>query len=252
MADGHLDALRSSVARLHSLTTARPATELTRPAYPSEWSIADVLSHLSSGAVITKRRLQDSLAGVDTPDGFAPSVWDAWNAKDPAAKREDGLIADAKLLAALEAVTPEQCATFAATMGPLTPGFEQFVAMRLNEHALHTWDIEVVDDPAATIPQPAAALVVDNLELIARFTAQPTGDTRTITVATTAPERCFSIALSRDTVQLSPESPQSAADLIVPAEAFARLVYGRLDPQHTPGGAEVDDLAILRHVFPGP
>jgi hypothetical protein len=38
----------------------------------------------------------------------------------------------------------------------------------------------------------------------------------------------------------------------LPAEAFVRLVYGRLDPDHTPpvetGG---DELDALRKVFPG-
>jgi hypothetical protein len=47
--------------------------------------------------------------------------------------------------------------------------------MRFNEHAFHTWDIDVVRDPAATIPQQIAELVVDNLDLVARYTAKPIG-----------------------------------------------------------------------------
>jgi hypothetical protein len=54
---------------------------------------------------------------------------------------------------------------FAMAMGPMTLGFEEFVGMRLNEHAFHTWDVEVVTDPAATIPTPLAEFVVDNLDL---------------------------------------------------------------------------------------
>src|SRR4051812_8448133 len=45
-----------------------------------------------------------------------------------------------------------------------------------------------------------AELVVDNLELVARYTAKPTGDTTTIRVATTQPERGFTVALAPDTV----------------------------------------------------
>ena len=39
----------------------------------------------------------------------------------------------------------------------------------------------------------------------------------------------------------------------MPAEAFARVIYGRLDPHHTPP-VEGDDgmLAEPRGVFPGP
>ena len=48
---------------------------------------------------------------------------------------------------------------------------------RLNEHAFHTWDIAVALDPAAVLPADAADLVIDNLDLVTRFTARPTGDT---------------------------------------------------------------------------
>ena len=47
--------------------------------------------------------------------------------------------------------------------------------------------------------------------------------------------------------------PGQAPDLELPAEAFSRLVYGRLDPDHTP--AFTGDAALLdtlRAVFPGP
>ena len=252
MADPHLEALRSSVARLHDLTAGLDEDQLIGRAYPSEWCIADVVSHLGSGAVITSRRLDDTLADRETPEDFAPGVWDDWNAKAPIAQRDDALAADAALLENLDAVTAEQHTTFSAAMGPLTLDFAQFVAMRLNEHAFHTWDIEVATDPTATIPRQAAELVVDNLDLIARFTATPTGDTTTITVATTAPDRRFAVDLTPETVTFGPSNDTSAADLQLPAEAFARLVYGRLDPAHTPAGGHRPALDVLRQVFPGP
>jgi uncharacterized protein (TIGR03083 family) len=251
MADAHLDALRSSVQRLHDLTAAMAADELTQPAYPSEWSVADVLSHLGSGAVITRRRLEDALAGSDTPEDFAPGVWDDWNAKQPVAQRDDALAADAALVAALDAVTSEQRSAFSSAMGPMTLDFVQFVGMRLNEHAFHTWDIEVIGDPTASIPAPATELVIDNLDLIARFTAKPIGDSATITVSTTEPQRAFTVTLTPDSATLE-SSTGGAADLLLAAEAFARLVYGRLDREHTPPDVTGDTLDVLRNVFPGP
>src|SRR3954451_4296817 len=131
----HADALRSSVERLRELAAPMSEEELTAGAYPTEWTVAQVLSHLGSGAVIMKRRLDDALAGQDTPDDFAPRVWDTWNAKDPVAQRDDALAADAALLARLEAVPPDQRQAFASAMGPMTFGFTEFVGMRLNEHA---------------------------------------------------------------------------------------------------------------------
>jgi uncharacterized protein (TIGR03083 family) len=252
VADAHVEALRSSVDRLRRLASTMSEADLTRRAYPSEWSIADVLSHLGSGAVITKRRLDDVLAGRDTPDDFAPSVWDTWNAKGPVAQRDDALAADADLLGGIDAVSEEERDSFTSAMGPMTMDFEQFVAMRLNEHAVHTWDIEVAGDPAATIPQPGAGPVVDNLELIARFTAKSTGEATTVTIATTDPERAFAVSLAPQSVTFGPAPAAAPADLTLPAEAFARLVYGRLDPEHTPPGEHGAALDVLRSVFPGP
>lgn len=230
----HVDALRSSVDRLRALA---PLTEpqLTGGADPTEWTVAQVLSHLGSAAVITLCRLEDALAGQDTPDDFAPGVCDTWNAKNPVAQRDDALAADDALLARLEGVAADDRDRLNSAMGPMTLGFAQFVGMRVNEHAFHTWDIEVVGDPAATLPEQVAALVVDNLEIVARFTAEPTGQSESITVATTTPARTFTVDLSRDSVIFRTGSDRADPDLNLPAEAFARLVYGRLDARARPG-----------------
>jgi uncharacterized protein (TIGR03083 family) len=250
--EAQTNALRFSVASLHDLAAPLTEQQLTGGAYPTEWTVAQVLSHLGSAAVITQRRLEDALAGRETPDDFAPSVWDTWNAKSPVAQRDDALAADAALLARLEAVAPDDRDRFSSAMGPMTLDFTQFVGMRLNEHAFHTWDIEVVGDPEATLPEQVAALVIDNLELIARFTAKPTGETASIMVATTDPARGFTIDLTPETVSFKAASDAAAADLELPAEAFARLVYGRLDAGHTPFGDHGAAIAALRRVFPGP
>jgi uncharacterized protein (TIGR03083 family) len=252
MADTPLEALLYSVARLRDIVGQLADADLTRPAYPRDWSIADVLSHLGSGAVIAQRRLDDGIAGKETPDDFAPSVWDTWNAKSPTGKRDDALVADAALAARLDAVTPDERGRFALAMGPMTVDFDGFVGLRLNEHAFHTWDIDVANDPEATIPIRLAELVVDNLELIARFTAQPTGDTQTIRISTTDPDRNFQIELSVDAVTFRRTNTTQRVDLQLPSEAFARLVYGRLDIDHTPPGHHEHALDVLRRVFPGP
>ena len=67
----HIEALRSSVDRLRNLAAPLTEEQLTSNAYPTEWTIAQVLSHLGSAAVITQRRFEDALAGQDTPDDFA-------------------------------------------------------------------------------------------------------------------------------------------------------------------------------------
>ena len=45
----------------------------------------------------------------------------------------------------------------------------------------------------------------------------------------------------------------ATATLRLPGEAFVRLLYGRLDPGHTPASVEATgiELGTLRHSFPG-
>jgi uncharacterized protein (TIGR03083 family) len=249
----HLDALRASADRLHALIVPLDDNDLEQPAYPSEWSIADVLSHLGSGAIIQQRRLDDTLAGQTMPDDFAPTVWESWNAKPARAKADDGLQADRVFVERLESLSDADRSALHLEMGPLTFDFDGFVAIRLNEHAFHTWDIEVALDSAATIPVDVASLVVDNLDLVARYTAKPTGTTRTITVATTSPARRFTIDLTTDSVTFTSDTTEAHADLTLPAEAFARLVYGRLPADLTPLiDGDSSALDELRSVFPGP
>ena len=103
----HVDALRSSVARLRDLVVHDERRDLT-PGLPGRMEHRRRLSHLGSGAVIMHRRLDDTLTGLDTPDDFAPRVWDTWNAKAPTAQRDDALTADTALLAGIDRVTPDQ------------------------------------------------------------------------------------------------------------------------------------------------
>ena len=51
---------------------------------------------------------------------------------------------------------------------------------------------------------------------------------------------------------MAPSEGDGPADLTLPAEAFVRLVYGRLDPDHTPAfEGDPADLDTLRRTFPG-
>jgi uncharacterized protein (TIGR03083 family) len=251
--DNPLGPLRTSVGHLHDLCRDLGDGDLERQSYDTEWSIAQVLSHLGSGAVILRRRLQDIQAGSATPDEFAPSVWDDWNAKEPRAQADDALVADEAVLEALEDVSEAEQAELVFAMGPLSLGFNEFAGLRLNEHVFHTWDIEVVFDDAARLPQDATPLVVANLALIARFSGRPDGGERTVAIRTSNPERDVSLHISADGVELTPGEGGQPPDLELPAEAFCRLVYGRLDPDHTPPFAgDADLLDALRAVFPGP
>lgn len=247
-----LEVLRTSVARLHETVAGLGPGQLAAPAYPTEWTIADVLSHLGSGAVIFQRWFDDALAGRETPSSFAQPIWDEWKAKSAQARAADSLAADEAFLERLGSVADDERARFEFALGPMTFDFAGFVGLRLNEHALHTWDIEVALDPGAVVDPVSARSVIDNLRLIVGFTGKPTGKDHTLAVRTSEPRRDFKIVIGADAVSLEPAEPVDEPDLLIPAEAFIRLVYGRLDPGHTPATSGPADLEELRRVFPGP
>ena len=126
--------------------------------------------------------------------------------------------------------------------------FAGFVGMRLNEHALHSWDVEVAFEPGAALAPASTEVVVDNLQLIAQFVAKPAGPASR---RAHHEPRGFTLDIGADAVSLEPGGPVGAPDLELPAEAFIRLVYGRLDPGHTPPTKGLADLGQLRKVFPG-
>src|SRR3954470_2744052 len=106
-ADRTIAALRSGHDHLASLVNGLTDDQLTGPSGASEWKVADVLSHLGSGAKITLAGFRSSLDGTPEPAGeFNQSVWDRWNAMAPQDQAAGFLEHDERLVASLEALTP--------------------------------------------------------------------------------------------------------------------------------------------------
>jgi len=246
-----LHVLRDSVRHLGDVASTIDPADYTSRAYPSEWSIADTFSHLGSGAVIGERRFEDSVADRESDPAFNTAVWDEWNAKDPRAQVEDSLTSDAAFQSRLEAASDEQRESFHFMMGPYAFDFDGLVGLRLSEHALHTWDVEVALNPNATVPNDAANAILDGIQFTVARTGKPTGETADVTVRTLDPVRDFSVVLDVDSVNLVEQRHEGAVDLEIPAEAFVRLIYGRLDTEHTPASVTGDVVNSLRTVFPG-
>jgi uncharacterized protein (TIGR03083 family) len=246
-----LDALETSVDHLRALTEPMEESQYVASAYPSEWSVADTMSHIGSAAIISKRRIDDTLDGRETPPEFNQSVWDVWNLKTPHAQVTDALVADRALLTRLLEMTPEERSRYTLNLGPMTFDFDGVVRLRLGEHTLHTWDIEESVDAAATLQPEAVPFLIDNLELVIRFTAKTVEDGHTLHIHTTEPDRELTLTQGADGVTLTAAEGVTDFDLELPAEAFIRLAYGRLDADHTPAGLDPTHLDELRRVFPG-
>jgi uncharacterized protein (TIGR03083 family) len=243
--------LRSSVEHLRAVIDGVEVLVPETSAYPAEWTIADTMSHIGSGAVILKRRFEDAVAGQVADTGFNQSVWDEWNAKAPADQVKDALVADEALLVALENLPDDARETFHFVMGPFNLDFDGFVGIRLSEQALHTWDVEVAIDPTATLSSDVASAILDALGRIVGFAGKANGETKEVRVRTTDPSRDFTLVFSGESVSLLEASHAGDVDVELPAEAFVRLVYGRLDAENSPVDVSEPPLDSLTKAFPG-
>lgn len=252
-------ALHTSHARLAGLVGPLDAQQVRAPAYPTEWSVAAVLSHLGSGAVIFERALDAAVSGGRAPTGEDFSaIWDTWNAKSPDQQVADAVPADAALVTRLSELDGVTTADMRVRFGQRDLDIAGFARMRLSEHAVHTWDVAVTVHPYAQVAYDAVALLVDTLPQMAVRAGKPAGQPLHVAVTTVDPYREFVLDVA-DQVTLAPSGLSTGASgqptgvhLRLPAEAFVRLVYGRADPGHTPsyeGSPDVFDQVCA--AFPG-
>jgi uncharacterized protein (TIGR03083 family) len=255
MPDDALTALHRSHERFVSTVNSLSDERVAGPSYDDEWSIGQVCSHLASGATVFEMFVDAGAHGTPAPgiEQFQP-IWGEWDAKSPVAQARESLAADRALLDAVDALSEDQQAAWRLDMFGMDMNLPGLVRMRLAEHAVHTWDIQVVADPAIGVAEDATAIIVDNLAMLVGRAAKPAPDPRSIRVITSAPERAYDLTIGPDGATLTDASGDpSGATLALAAESFVRLVYGRLDPDHTPTSVTADgiDLELLRTVFPG-
>src|SRR4051812_16319102 len=97
-------ALRSEHDILAGTVAALSAEQLTGQSGAAEWTIADVISHLGSGAEIMLAGFRAALGDAQAPGpDFNQSVWDRWNALSPQDQAAGWADSDAALVTALEA-----------------------------------------------------------------------------------------------------------------------------------------------------
>ena len=248
-----LSALRTSQDILTAVVEPLGAEQLEQPSYDSEWSIAQVLSHVGSQAEIFGLLLDAGLSGGDPPgQADFPPIWEAWNARSPQDQAAEALAVNRALVDRFESLDAAQRERFHLKTWGMDLDLAGLLSLRAGEHAVHTWDVVVALDPTATVAPDAVELLLGTLGLTAGRGAKPDGTKRRIHVVTSSPERHFTLETG-DSVKLVDFEPDDyEAELELPGEAFVRLVYGRLDPAHTPPvktrGVDLDEL---RAVFPG-
>jgi hypothetical protein len=124
--------------------------------------------------------------------------------------------------------------------------------MRLSEVANHSWDVRVAFDENAGVDAGSAAVLVDLLTgpvgFMLSFLAKPAELADPVSVAVPGAGLVIDDAV---TVVDHLEAP--SATFTGPAEAFIRLVSGRLKPPYDKGVTVEGSVTLddLRRVFPG-
>jgi len=228
--------------------------DLQTPSFCTDWTVAQVLSHLGSQAEIVWLFVNAGLQGAEPPtQSEFPPIWDNWNGRGPESQAHESVAANEAFIARFEAMSESELAAFRLQLFGMDLDAAGLLRMRLAEHAVHSWDVAVAFDPDAQVASDAVELLIDGLgDMVARI-GRPADPPATVAVVTRGPSRQF--LLTTGQVGLTPGSSNEAGpSLELPAESFLRLVYGRLDDAHVPPG-EVHvigtSLDELRAVFPG-
>lgn len=262
LAERTIEANRTTQDRLAQLVIGLTDADLSKPSGAAEWSVAQVLSHLGSGAEIMLATLRAAQSGGARPGAANGPVWDRWNAMPPRDQATGFLQAGEELVAALECLDQQQRTQLRVPMGflPEPADLALFTGMRLNEVAMHAWDAEVAFNPAAAIRPAVADVLLDQLRgqlgFLLGFAGKPDrlhGQTAFLLVRTTEPEAALGLSLT-DRAALVDAPTEPDGELHLPTEALLRLLTGRLTAAHTPAGVRADgpvSLDDLRLVFPG-
>lgn len=259
-ADVPISALRSGSDDLAAHVRALTPDQLTGPSGASEWTVAQVLSHLGSGAEIGRAGLEAALGSAGAPPAdFNRSVWARWDAMSPEDQAAGFLTANESFVAYYEAIDDATRSTASVEMRRLPEPIDlaTHASFRLNELTLHSWDVRVAQDSQATLAPEALKSLLGVLPYLMGWLGKPSpalsGGNLVMGVHTTAPERDFGLEIT-DTVTLIDPPTEPDATLVLPTESWLRLASGRLAAAVTPDGVTVTGqltLDDLRRLFPG-
>lgn len=260
MANGAKDAIaamRRSHDELAPQVESLGSEGLTAQSACSEWTVAQVLSHLGSAAEIGLNTLK---AGRNDMDA-APAIWDRWNAMSADEQATNFLNADRSLVEAYEALDDDELAHKKLDLGflPAPVDISFALGMRLSEVGLHRWDIDFATQAAPTVPGYIVPFVMENLPMFAGFFAKPIGKSGRVAITATDPDSSdvleYVLELGDDGASMSEGASEGTETHVsLPSEALLRLTSGRLDAEHTPEDVTVEgELSIddLRRIFPG-
>lgn len=253
LVDRTIAALRANHETLADLVPTLSDDDLAKPSGATEWSVAQALSHLGSGAEIGRKPIANA-AGEPVDAEENQAVWARWNAASPADQAAEFVKHNEAYLDTVEALSPAQREDLRVDLGFLPEPVPLSVAlgMRLNEVANHAWDVRVGVDQTATVDAESAELLVElfrgPLGFLLGFSAKANEIDHEVRLA--IPGGAVEIT---DAVAVTESADDPTAAFDAAPEAVVRLLSGRLRPQHAGGVAVTGNVTLdeLRKVFPG-
>lgn len=253
LVDRTITALRAEHDTLADLVRTLTDDQLATTSGASEWTVAQALSHMGSGAEIGRAPIARA-AGETVAAEDNQTIWARWDATAPRAQAEGFLEYNGRWLDTVEALTPEQRSSLTVDLGFLPEPVPLVTAlgMRLNEVANHSWDVRVAFDVHAGVDADSAAVLVDLLTgpvaFMLGFLAKPAELAGPASVAIPGGGLVID-----DTVTVVDHLESPSATFNGPPEALVRLISGRLKAPYD-NGVTIDGnitLDDLRRVFPG-
>lgn len=253
LVDRSVAALQANHETLAALVSTLSEEQLTGRSGAREWTVAQVLSHLGSGAEIARKPIATA-AGQQVEGEDNQSIWARWNALAPAEQAAGFVEHNAAYLATVEALGAEQRQSLMIDLGFLPQPVPLVVAlgMRLNEVANHAWDVRVGVDSSAAVDTDSAELLVELFRGPLAFLLGFSGHAEQV-------ERDVRLAIPgggieiTDAVTVTGELDDPTARFDGPVEAVVRLLSGRLDDEYATGVRVTGNVTLdeLRKVFPG-
>lgn len=188
-------------------------------------------------------------------------VWDRWDAMTPRQQAQGYLQHDELLVAAYEQIDSQTRETLRIQLGvlPMPLPLAAAAGMRLNEAALHLWDVLVAFDPTAAVEATSAQVLAEQLSGPLSFLSGfffGKADQYDGAAVVALGDNGFALSID-DTVSITHDTTRTTGPTPTftgPLEAAVWLLGSQLTPARTPDGVEVTGglgLEDLRKISPG-
>jgi uncharacterized protein (TIGR03083 family) len=258
-------ALKREYTTLVNDIDAQPASFIEQDSFCANWKNYQVVSHLASGSELFQKSLETALDGREAVgDETRKAVWGYFDGLAPQAVYPEFKDRLGKLFAYLDALPADKHDAIVPTFAGVLP-LPKALLTRLNEVALHVWDIQVKQDPSLKLSPDSAGLllpmVVDRLPNRAKKDGLDKLGGKSIAFDIEGGASQFTLRPGEERGSVEHGlSSDAAVTVTMSAEAFERLVSGRLpieqavaSGQATLSGSDGNTqvASALNEIFPG-